>query len=138
MLVGLAGGLAVGIQAPLANLMSQRLGTWESIFILHFGGAVAGLIPLLLMGGGNLSAWRTVPWYALAAGVFGLVVIGSISYTMPRIGVAATILLVVAGQLLVGLVLDHYGLLGNTVRPMDVWRLVGIAVVLGGVWLIVR
>jgi transporter family-2 protein len=137
-LIGLAGGIAVGLQSPLASFISQRLGLFESVFIVHFGGAIFALIPLLLFGGGKLSQWRSLPWYALGAGVFGLVVIASISYTIPRVGVAAAITTIVAGQLLVGAVLDHFGLLGAAVRSFDPTRLFGMAVVLVGVWLTVR
>jgi transporter family-2 protein len=79
-----------------------------------------------------------VPWYALGAGVFGLVVIGAISYMIPKVGVAAAITTIVAGQLLVSLVLDHFGLLGASVRMLDVTRVIGIAVVLFGVWITVK
>jgi transporter family-2 protein len=137
-LIGLAGGIAVGLQSPLASLLSQRLGLFESVFIVHIGGAIIALIPLLFFGGGKLNQWRNVPWYALCAGIFGLVVIAAFSYMIPRIGVAAAITTIVAGQLLVGTVLDHFGLLGAAVRSFDATRLVGMAVVLAGVWLTVR
>ena len=48
-LIGLAGGVAVGLQSPLASLMSQRLGVFESIFIVHIGGALAALVPRVLV-----------------------------------------------------------------------------------------
>ena len=137
-LVGLAGGVAVGLQSPLASMISQRLGTFESVFIVHIGGALAALVPLLFMGGGKLGNWRSVPWYTLGAGIFGLVVIGAISYMIPRIGVAASIITLVAGQLLVGTILDHFGLLGAAQRSLDVTRAVGLVVVLAGVWLTVK
>jgi len=138
LLIGLAGGIAVGLQSPLASMMSQRLGTLESIFIVHAGGALIALIPLLVYGGGKLGQWRSVPWYALLAGVFGLVVIGAISYMIPRIGVAGSIITVVAGQLLVGTILDQFGWLGAMQRPLDATRLLGLGVVLIGVWLTVK
>ena len=137
-LIGLAGGVAVGLQSPLASMISQRLGIFESVFIVHIGGALFALIPLLYLGGGKLSQWRSVPWYALGAGIFGLVVIAAISYMIPRVGVAASITAVVAGQLLVGTILDHYGLLGAAVKSLDVTRVIGMAVVLVGVWLTVK
>jgi len=137
-LIGLAGGAAVGLQSPLASMISQRLGIFESVFIVHLGGAIVALVPLLLMGGGKLSQWRSVPWYALCAGVFGLIVIAAISYMIPRIGVAASITAIVAGQLLVGLFLDQFGLLDASVRPIDATRILGIGVVLAGVWLTVK
>ena len=137
-LIGLAGGIAVGLQSPLASLISQRLGLFESVFIVHLGGAIIALIPLLILGGGKLSQWRSLPWYALGAGVFGLIVIGSMSFMIPRIGVAAAITTLVAGQLLVGTVLDHFGLLGAAVKTFDATRLLGMAVVLAGVWITVK
>jgi transporter family-2 protein len=137
-LVGLAGGVAVGLQSPLASMISQRLGIFESVFIVHIGGAIIALLPLLFYSGGKLGQWKSIPWYALFAGVFGLIVIGAISYMIPRVGVAASITTIVAGQLLVGMLLDHFGLLGTSVRTLDTTRIVGMAVVLAGVWLTVR
>jgi len=137
-LIGLAGGAAVGLQSPMASMISQRLGIFESVFIVHVGGAIIALLPLLFYSGGKLSQWRTVPWYALGAGIFGLIVIGAISYMIPRVGIAASITAIVAGQLLVGTLLDHFGLLGASLRSLNVTRVLGMAVVLVGVWLTVK
>ncbi len=137
-LIGLAGGVAVGLQSPMASMITQRLGMFESIFIVHIGGALIALLPLLFYGGGKLAQWRSVPWYVLGAGVFGLIVIGAISYMIPRVGVAASITTIVAGQLLVGTILDHFGLLGAMERSLNPTRALGLAIVLVGVWLTVK
>jgi transporter family-2 protein len=136
-LIGLAGGIAVGLQSPMASMITQRLGIFESVFIVHLGGALIALIPMLIYGS-KLAQWRSVPWYTLGAGIFGLIVIAAISYMIPRVGVAASITTVVAGQLLVGTILDQYGLLGAAVKPLDVTRVIGLCVVLVGVWLTVK
>ena len=136
-LIGLTGGVAVGLQSPMASMLSQRLGVFESVFIVHIGGALIALVPLLIYGS-KLAQWRSVPWYTLGAGIFGLIVIASISYMIPRVGVAASITTVVAGQLLVGTILDQYGWLGAAIKPLDVTRIIGLAVVLVGVWLTVK
>ena len=136
-LIGLAGGIAVGLQSPTASIITQRLGIFESVFIVHIGGAIIALLPMLIYGS-KLSQWRSVPWYTLAAGIFGLVVIAAVSYMIPRVGVAASITTVVAGQLLVGVTLDQFGLLGASVRSLDMTRIAGLAVVLFGVWLTVK
>jgi len=136
-LIGLAGGIAVGLQSPMASMLTQRLGIFESVFIVHIGGAVIALVPLLIYGN-RLGQWRSVPWYALGAGVFGLIVIAAISYMIPRVSVAASITTIVAGQLFVGTILDHFGLLDANIRPFDGTRALGLAVVLFGVWLTVR
>jgi len=136
-LVGLVGGVAVGLQGPMASMISQRLGIFESVFIVHVGGALIALIPMLLIGN-KLAEWRSVPWYVLGAGFFGLIVIGAISYMIPRVGVAAAVISVVAGQLLISTILDHFGLLGAALKPLDGTRILGLSVMLVGVWLTVK
>lgn len=137
-LVGLVGGIAVGLQSPLSSLLGQKLGVLESVFIIHMGGAIVALVPLLFLGGGRLSQWRSVPWYALVAGAFGMIVIASFTYMIPRIGVAGSVITVVTGQLIVGSVLDHFGLLGASVREFDPARIFGITLMMVGVWITVK
>ncbi len=138
-ILGLLGGVAVGLQGPLSSLMSSKIGIMESIFIVHLGGAILAIVPLLIFwGGGNLGEWRSVPWYALGAGAMGLVVIGAVSITIPRLGVAPTVTLIVVAQLIVGAILDQYGWLGVHIRPIDTPRIFGVLALLLGTWLMVR
>ncbi len=137
-LLGLLGGMAVALQGPLVSMMTVRLGLLESMFIIQFGGTVAVAIPLLLRGGGALGNYRSVPWYALISGVSGLVILSAISYTIPRVGTVATVTLVVAGQLFLSVMLDHFGVFGLAERHLDLQRLIGLAVLFVGVWLTVR
>ncbi|MBI5957562.1 MAG: DMT family transporter [Chloroflexi bacterium] len=136
--LGLLGGIAVGLQGPLSSVITEKIGVMESIFIVHLGGALIIGVPLLLRGGGNLGQWRSVPWYAMFSGAFGLVIIVALSYAIPRVGVAATVTLIVAGQLTLAAILDHFGWLGADERHLDLPRLIGIVVLFIGVWLIVR
>jgi uncharacterized membrane protein YdcZ (DUF606 family) len=75
--------------------MGQRIGILQGAFIIHLGGTVVAGALILAVPGGNLAAWRSVPWYALASGVLGVALVSAISFAIPRIGVAATIGLVV-------------------------------------------
>ena len=138
MLIVAAGGMAVAIQAQFMGLMDRSIGNAEAVFITYCGGGVliAGL--LLLMRGGNLGEWRSVPWYALTSGIFGLVIVGSIGYSVPRLGLVASMTILVAAQLLTGAVLDHFGLLGADPRPLDLSRIAGMGVLVGGIWLTIR
>lgn len=137
-LLGLLGGMAVALQGPLVSMMTVRLGLLESMFIIQFGGTVAVAIPLLLRGGGALSNYRSVPWYALVSGVGGLIILSAVSYAIPRVGTVATVTLIVAGQLLLSVMLDHFGLFGMEVRHLDLSRLIGLSVLFVGVWLTIR
>jgi len=136
-LIGLAGGMAIGIQGPLSSVITQRLGSLESVFIIHVGGAVAALMPMMVVGS-RLGEWRSVPWYALGAGALGLIVITAMGYMIPRIGAAGALITLMAGQILVASILDHFGWLGVAQRSMDIQRIIGFAVVMFGVWLTVK
>ena len=136
-LIGLAGGMAIGVQGPLSSMITQKLGSLESVFIIHIGGAVAALIPMLFFGS-KLGQWKSVPWYALIAGAFGLIVISAMGYMIPRIGAAGALITLMAGQILVASLLDHFGLLGMAPRAIDLQRTIGFGVVMVGVWLTVK
>ena len=136
--IGLLGGIAIGLQAPLASAISQRLGALESIFIVHLGGLLAAGIALLFVGGARLGQWQSVPPVALLAGLLGVMVVGSTVYNVPRIGVAGTIMLIITGQLCTGVMVDHVGALGATPRPISMERLAGLVVVLSGAWWTLR
>ncbi|GAB4565256.1 MAG: DMT family transporter [Anaerolineales bacterium] len=136
-LIGLAGGMAIGVQGPLSSLVTQRLGPLESVFIIHIGGAIAALIPMAFVGS-RLGQWKSLPWYALGAGALGLIVIMAMGYMIPRIGAAGALITLMAGQILIASLLDHFGLLGMAPRAIDLQRIIGFVVVMAGVWLTVR
>lgn len=136
--IGIIGGIAAGLQAPFAGLMGQRLGNMESIFVTYGGGGLVIALIIMFAGGGNLGAWRNVPWYVFAAGPLGLVIVGSLSYTVPRLGAAAATTLFVTAWLIISALIDHFGLFGTPLRALGLLRVTGIAALLIGTWLIVR
>lgn len=137
-LIGLLGGVAVGLQAPLAGAMGQRVGGTASSFIIHISGAVFSGLWLLVRGGERIREWRSLPWYMLAAGIFGLILYQTISVTLPRLGSTMMVVLIIIGQLVLGVIVDHFGLFGVTQRPVDLLRILGIVALILGGWLIAR
>jgi transporter family-2 protein len=137
-LIAAAGGVAVTLQAQFMGVMDKQIGTLESVFITYgTGGLLVGLI-MLLSRGGNLAAWQTVPWYTLSAGALGLVIVGCIGYGTARLGLVTAMTVIVAAQLMAGALVDHFGLLGADLRPLDLSRTVGMGLMLAGTWLVVR
>ncbi|MEM7503053.1 MAG: DMT family transporter [Pseudomonadota bacterium] len=136
--IGLIGGIAVGTQAPIAGAMAQRVGGASSSLIVHVGGAIASLILVFARGGEQLGEWRTLPWYMLGAGVFGLILYLTLSHTVPRVGATAAICMLIVGQLLAGMVIDHVGAFDIEVRAVDANRLIATALLLAGAYLMVR
>ena len=137
-LAAIAGGLAIGAQSFSAGILGDRVGVMESVFLIHLGGLVLSAVILLFLWGGNLSSWRSVPWYVLISGFYGVAILASYSFAIPRIGLATTITLAIVTQLILSGVLDHYGFLGSVQHPLDVRRVIGMLVLFAGTWLIVR
>ncbi len=137
-LLCVVGGVATVVQSQFLGVLEGRLGVLESVFITYgSGGLLVGLVMLGLRGG-NLRAWQSVPFYVYLSGVAGLVIIGTLSYTVPRLGLVVAFTLFIVTQLVFGAALDHFGWLGAAVRPLTLSRALGILVLLVGVWLVIR
>ena len=137
-LIGLLGGVAAGLQGPLASLVGKETGILGSIFIIHLGGTIASGLLFLWPGAGSVAGWRDAPWYALCGGLLGLVLVGALAFCIPRIGAVATITLIICVQVIVGACLDHFGLLVEAVREFDLTRVIGVVILFLGTWLVVR
>jgi len=137
-LIGLVGGAAIGFQSPLAGVISQRLGGTAGSLFVHLSGALFSAALLLLRGGENFRSWRNLPWYVFTVGVFGLILYQTIAVTLPRLGSATMITLIIIGQILVGMLIDHFGWLGMTVHPISFTRVLGVLLLILGGYLIAR
>lgn len=71
---------------------------------------------------------------ALLAGVMGVTVISSLGFTVSRLGVAAASVLSVSCQLMAGVLLDHFGLIGLAPRSLNPARVGGALLLLAGAW----
>jgi transporter family-2 protein len=134
-IVAIVGGMAITLQSQLMGLMDQSLGTKESVFITYMGGALVICMIVLATRGSNLRMWQDVPRYTLSAGAIGLVIVGSIGYVVPRLGLSTAFTLIVASQFVLASLIDHFGLLGASLRPLDGSRILGLLVLIFGVWL---
>lgn len=138
MLTAILGGVAITLQGQFMGSMDLGLGTKESVFVTYASGGILITIILLFSRGGNLQAWRDVPWYAFTAGILGLIIVGAIGFVVPRMGLAPGFTVIVAAQFIAAALIDHFGLFGAAVRSVDPIRTLGLAMLLVSVWLIMR
>lgn len=137
-LVAILGGSAIVLQSQFMGLMDTQLGTLESVFITYGGGGAVVSLIMLASRSYQLRNWQSLPWYVYTSGLLGLVIVGVISYVVPRLGLATTFTLMVGTQFVLGLLVDQYGFLGAEVYPVTAERLVGLGLLLTGVILIIR
>jgi len=138
LLVAALGGVAVTLQAQFMAVLDRGIGTLESVFITYGGGGLLIGLVMLALRGGNLGAWTTVPGYTLASGVLGLVIVASIGFSAPRLGLVAALTVVVAAQFLTGALIENFGWLGTSLHPIGPGRILGIVCLLTGTWLLIR
>ena len=86
----------------------------------------------------DIAASRALPWYAWVGGLYGAIFVVAAAWGVPRLGVATTIILMVAGQLLLSVVLDHFGVMGMPKQPISLGRVAGIGLVIAGVLMVRR
>lgn len=139
LLIILAGG-ATALQAPTnARLMTAVGSPVNAAFVSFAVGTVAlGVMAVLFQTRPDMVAARSLPWYAWIGGLYGVVFVIAATWGVPRLGVALTITLMVAGQLLISLILDHFGAFGAPQQPINLGRLAGVALVIGGVLMVRR
>jgi len=137
--VVLAGG-ATALQAPTNAKMMTAVGSPVNAAFVSFavGTAALGILALVLQARPDMTAARNLPWYAWVGGLYGAVFVVAAAWGVPRLGVALTITLMVAGQLLIGLVLDQVGAFGAPQHPVSLGRMAGVALVIGGVLMVRR
>lgn len=143
-LLGVLAGALLSIQAGINAQLSRGLGSPFLAALVSFGVGTLGLAAFVLalgtaMGTGTAPSWRALPLHVwLAGGLLGACYVSANIFLVPRLGTAAVMSLIVCGQLLMALALDHFGLLGLAERGLGPARLAGAALLLAGVFLITR
>ena len=114
--------------------LGKRIGVLEA---LGFSAAVTAALAFVILLvfrhslGGFVRAVHQ-PWWMLLGGVMGLIIVFTVTFAGPRIGVAATVGILIAGQLVAGAAIDRWGLLGSDKIPLHWPRLLGIALLAAG------
>lgn len=114
------------------------------------GGAIYGTLANFIVGTIALStfflvsrqAWpareamASIPVWAWLGGLCGAAYVAIATFAGPRLGALLLLALTVGGQMVASVVVDHYGLLGFPQHPITLTRVIGIALLLAGVWLV--
>ena len=134
-LLPLAGGLAVSLQAVINGRLGRRVGTIEASFISFSIGTLALLFLVIFLGKGNFLAAMVVPKWQLIGGLLGAVYVLIMVLVVPKLGVASTMMAVIAGQIIMGAIIDHFGLFGGKQIPLDLKRIIAIVLFFGAIYL---
>ncbi len=129
-IAGLAGSVQVAVMARLG----ERVGIFAALAWATM--LTAGLAFLLLLvvrqGAGGIADAAHQPVWLWSGSVMGLLIVLTITYSGARIGVAATVAILIAGQLAAGVLIDRFGLFGVDRVSIHWPRMLGIVLLAAG------
>ena len=140
-LLAVLAGLGLVVQQMLNTNLRVGLGSaaWAGVVSYTVGLVCMAILAALLRDPvPAASVAGRIPWWTWSGGLFGALFIGLAILLVPKLGAATFFALLVTGQMLASVAFDHAGLLGLAQRPVDLPRLVGVALLVGGVVLIRR
>jgi transporter family-2 protein len=138
----LAGGML-----PVQGVVNGQLGrVLDNVVLATLISFVVGSLTLLvvflvrnsLTDGGSIQRLPQVPPVLYIGGVLGAFYVTLVAMLIPKIGVANTMIAIILGQVLLSLLLDHFGFLGIEVREVNWLRILGAGLVLSGLVLVVK
>jgi bacterial/archaeal transporter family-2 protein len=132
-------GIGGALQAAISGVFGRRIGVLEAAAFLAVLGSVMLVTAALIARGpdGVVEGFRQPPWLWLG-GVFGALVVFTLVFAPPQIGTFSTISLLIAGQLVAGVLIDAFGLFGLGRVPLTVVRSAGIGFLIVGAALVLR
>lgn len=123
-------GVLVSLSRQINGRLALSTSAMESSFWNHLVGLVFITCVALAVGGLFAGEPAQAPWWAYLGGPVGVVFIAAGSWLIARIGAAQTALMIIAGQMISGVVLDF--IMG---APGNLWaRTLGVALILAGMW----
>lgn len=138
-LLALGAGISVATQQVLNGNLRTALSSPAWAGLVSYGVGLLTMIAAVIVLGERIPSFKTmagVPWYAWSGGMFGGAFILLAILLLPSLGAATLFALVIAGQVLAAVTLDHFGAFGLTPHPIGVARLAGAALLIAGVVLI--
>lgn len=127
-----------GIQSSINGALGKRIGVYESSFFSFLVGTVVLLAVVLIFGKGSLSGLSGIPKWQLIGGVLGAFIVTSMIISVPKIGVASAVFAVMLGQMMISIIIDNFGLFNVPVIPFDLYRLLGVMLMIVGLMLIFK
>ncbi|MCI4643630.1 MAG: DMT family transporter [Hyphomonadaceae bacterium] len=140
-LLAILAGALISAQGVVNGRLTTYLGGPLQAALISFTVGWVALLAMNIAFGNKLPSpdiLGSAPWWIWLGGLVGAVAVTLAAFAIPRIGVAAYISALIAGQLAAALFYDHFGAFGQTVREITPLRLVGILLMGAGVYLIRR
>src|SRR5262245_8525944 len=131
--LAVAAGVAAALQAATNAGLARSAGLGAALVVNTLIVLISSLGLWAAMGAKPTFFPAGASWTLYLGGLFGFVIIASLAFVFPKIGAAYAVALMVGGQCVAALVVDHAGLMGMPRDPLTTQRMIGVALVAAGV-----
>ncbi len=132
------GGMGLSVEAGLLGPLGEGVGKLWATFSIFGVGAALTFILMLFFSPRNSPSFFTQPSWTLLGGVLGPIYVVILTIATPTIGIAMTMIGILAGQVFKSLIIDHYGLLGTNYRRIDSKRIIALLFIVAALVLMAR
>ncbi len=122
----LIGGITLSAQSSINGTFSRKAGTIETTFLTFLTGTMFLTVFIIFFGSGDVLALLEAPKWQLSAAFLGTAYLLLTVIAVPRIGVIATNIAGIAGQLVIGVIIDHFGWFNSLVIELDIKRVLAL------------
>jgi len=138
LLTAIVGGV-LALQAPINAGLGRVTGQLPAALVSFMVGTLVLALIVGLSGDiGGLSSTFDVRWYYLAGGMLGAAYVTVALIAVKSIGAGGVAAATITGQLTAAVVIDRLGILGLERTPLSAGRVVGLALLLAGTYLVIR
>ena len=140
-LTGLAGGIGMPMQTSINAHMGKRVGSPFTAAMINFMVGIVALLIVTLIWERSLAipfgAVAAAPPWVVMGGMFAVVFVTGNILLMPRLGSVQTAILPALGQIIMGTLVDTFGLFNSAQKDMSLLRVLGVVLVFCGVIVII-
>ncbi len=134
-------GALIPIQAATNAAFSKSIGNPYVTGLMVFIVGLVGMSVFVFFTGASIPTAKQLvaaPAYGYLGGLIVATYVVMITILVPRIGVGPAIGFIVTGQIIFAVIIDHFGLFNVAVRSLDAARFIGVLLIAGGVYLVMR
>ena len=134
-LLGTLGPIQTGVNSTLSNYLSHPS---QAAFISFLGGVVIFSIILIFLISSipNIVDIKKAPFWSFSGGLMGACIVFGAILIAPKIGAATYVSTFITGTIIMSLILDHFGLMAFEIKPINLWKLFGVSLVITGMMIV--
>ena len=134
-------GTTIPLQSVVNSRLAQQLSQPFHATLISFAGGLFLILMICIfspIGLPSPAGFKGISWIFFTGGIYGILVVTSVVFAVPVAGVSNTLAAIIAGQLIMSVLFDHFGWMGMGGLKISFSRIAGVMLLISGVYLVQR